>query len=156
MSSQDKPPFKDLSIGPAASTRTIMFHQAVADRLRLNPTDHKTLLFLMGSPKTAGELAELTGLTTGAMTAAVDRLEKAGYVRRLPDPNDRRRVTVEIIPKNCKKVIKLFEPLARAMAELESQYTQTELELIRGYLNRAGEVLFQETRRLKNGSKSSG
>ena len=64
-----------------------MFHQAIADRLGLNVTDHKCIdLLLMKGPLTAGELAGMTGLTTGAITAVIDRLEKAGFVRREDDP----------------------------------------------------------------------
>ena len=152
MSSQGKP-YDKLRIGPAVSTRTIMFHQAVADRLGLNPTDHKCLLFLMDGPRTAGELAGLSGLTTGAITAAVDRLEAAGYVRRVHDAGDRRRVLVEIVPETVEGVVKLFAPLGRAMAKLESGYSRQQLDLIRDYLDRAGDILYQETLRLKKGTK---
>jgi hypothetical protein len=66
----------------------------VADRLGLNPTDHKCVDFLlMNGPLTAGELATLTALTTGAITAALDRLERAGFAKREDDPDDRRRVS---------------------------------------------------------------
>ncbi len=72
------------------STETILLHQAIADRLGLNPTDHKCLSLLLdaGEPITAGELAVRTGLTTGAITGIVDRLERARFVRRERDPND--------------------------------------------------------------------
>src|SRR5262245_29900394 len=78
------------------SVATIMFHQAIADRLGMNVTDHKCAdLLERNGPMTAGELAEQTGLTTGAITGVIDRLEQAGFVRRAPDPGDRRRVIVE-------------------------------------------------------------
>ena len=78
------------------STETIMFHQAVADMLGLYITDHKCLdLIYRFGAMPAGRIAELTGLTTGAVTGIIDRLEKAGYVRRTNDPNDRRRTIVE-------------------------------------------------------------
>src|SRR4051812_25029573 len=80
------------------SAATIMFHQAVADRLGLNVTDHKCVdLLQRNGPLTAGELAQHTGLTTGAITGVIDRLEKAGFVRRAEDANDRRRVIIEPI-----------------------------------------------------------
>jgi DNA-binding MarR family transcriptional regulator len=80
------------------STETIMFHQAVADVLGLHITDHKGLdLIYRYGPMPAGRLAELTGLTTGAVTGIVDRLEKAGYVRRVNDPKDRRITIIELI-----------------------------------------------------------
>src|SRR5262245_4534642 len=100
------------------STATIMFHQAVADRLGLHPTDHKCadILFLKG-PLSAGELAELTGLTTGAITGVIDRLEGAGFVRREDDPRDRRRVIVRVLPASHRKIGGLFESFAAAMGQ---------------------------------------
>ncbi len=66
--------------GRELSAATIMFHQAIADRLGLNPTDHKCLDLLASKGlMTAGELAEMTGLTTGAITGVIDRLEAAGF-----------------------------------------------------------------------------
>src|SRR5215831_20090383 len=65
------------------SAATIMFHQAIADRLGMNVTDHKCAdILLRTGPITAGELAQRTGLTTGAITGVIDRLEQAGFVRR--------------------------------------------------------------------------
>jgi predicted ArsR family transcriptional regulator len=73
-----------------------MFHSAIAERLGLNTTDHKCLDILNSQGSlTAGQLAELTGLTTGAVTGVIDRLEHAGYVCRARDPHDRRRVIVQ-------------------------------------------------------------
>src|ERR687883_2098882 len=80
----------------AMSTETIMFHQVVAVTLGLHITDHKCLdLIYRYGPMPAGKLGELTGLTTGAVTGVIDRLEAAGYVRRSNDPKDRRRTIVE-------------------------------------------------------------
>src|SRR3954469_25863915 len=80
------------------STGAIMFHQAIADRLGLHPTDHKCAdLIMRHGAMTSGRLAELTGLTTGAITGVVDRLESRGLARRATDPRDRRRVIVELV-----------------------------------------------------------
>ena len=81
--------------GRSVGNASAMLNHAVAERLGLDPTAWEclTLLFEQG-PVTAGRLAELTGLTTGAVTGLVDRLEGAGYVRRERDPKDRRRVIV--------------------------------------------------------------
>src|SRR5437763_15469371 len=94
-----------LRLGRQLSSATIMFHQAVADHFGLNPTDHKCmdLLFTKG-PMTAGELADVTGLTTGAITGVIDRLEGDGFVRREDDPNDRRRVIVRVVPRRQQEV----------------------------------------------------
>lgn len=76
---------------------TVMFHQAVADRLGLHPTDHKCLdLLREEGPMSAGELAEATGLTSGAITGVADRLERAGFLHRESDPHDRRRILLRV------------------------------------------------------------
>src|SRR5213075_2460836 len=76
------------------------FGQTVAIRFGLSESDIETLeqLIDMGAT-TAGKLSELTGLTSGAVTRVIDRLEQAGFVRRVPDPADRRRVVVELVPE---------------------------------------------------------
>jgi DNA-binding MarR family transcriptional regulator len=132
------------------STATIMFHQAVADRLGLHTTDHKCADYLcMKGPLTAGDLAGLTGLTTGAITGVIDRLEAAGFVRREEDPGDRRRVIVNVSAK-CEQVIgPLFASMAAAMAELGSQYSDRELATILDFMTRSQEVTHEQTLKLR-------
>src|SRR5258706_11254106 len=78
--------------GRELSAHTVMFHTAVAERLRLGLTDHKAFDFILRhGPVTAGQLAEITGLTTGAVTGVIDRLEKTGYVERGRHSADRRK-----------------------------------------------------------------
>ena len=115
------------------STETIMFHQAVADMLGLYITDHKCLdLIYRFGAMPAGRIAELTGLTTGAVTGIIDRLEKAGYVRRANDPNDRRRTIVE--PTRNKRLERKFElifnPLRDRMHKLMSSYSDSQLTFL--------------------------
>jgi DNA-binding MarR family transcriptional regulator len=115
------------------STETIMFHQAVADVLGLHITDHKCLDFIHRfGPMPAGRLAELTGLTTGAVTGIIDRLERAGYVRRANDPKDRRRTIVE--PTRNKKLERkleaIFIPLRDTMHRVLSTYSDVELAFL--------------------------
>ena len=87
------------------STGAIMFHQAIADRLGLHATDHKCAdLIIRNGAMTSGRLAELTGLTTGAITGVVDRLEARGIARRATDPGDRRRVIVELVKNETNRV----------------------------------------------------
>ena len=115
------------------STETIMFHQAVADILGLHVTDHKCLDFIYRfGAMPAGRLAELTGLTTGAITGIIDRLEEAGYVRRTNDPKDRRRTIVELTrnKKLEKKIEVLFIPLRDRMHKLLSSYSDSELAFL--------------------------
>jgi len=135
------------------ATATILFHQAVADRLGMHVTDHKCadILFRAG-PITAGDLAERTGLTTGAITGVIDRLEKAGFVRRANDPGDRRRVIIEPLPKRIEREIgPLFESIGRAMADLCAQYSTPELAAIHDFIGRFNQVAYEETRKLREG-----
>src|SRR5262245_47198056 len=125
-----------------ASTATILFHQAIADRLGMNVTDHKCAdILLRAGPITAGELARRTGLTTGAITGVIDRLERAGFARRVRDPGDRRRVTIEPIVKQLMRVIgPWFESMARSAHDLCNQYSTEELAVIRDFTTRAREM----------------
>ena len=102
------------------ATATILFHQAIADRLGMHLTDHKCGdILVQTGPITAGELAERTGLTTGAITGVIDRLEKAGYVRRVKDPDDRRRVIIEPLAERIKgQIVPLFQSIGRGIADM--------------------------------------
>lgn len=139
-----------------SSAATVLFHQAIADRLGLNATDHKCADILERSgPITAGELARLTGLTTGAITGIIDRLEKAGFVRRAADPNDRRRVIIEPLSKQMAKVMgPLFESMGQAAAALCAQFRTDELLVIREFTTRANEMTLEETRKLREGAQT--
>jgi DNA-binding MarR family transcriptional regulator len=87
----------------AESAWTVFFHNALASRLKLNPTDHKCLDMIwrsfeasagLGPCMTPGQLAKETKLTTGAVTGVLDRLEQAGYILREHDEGDRRRIII--------------------------------------------------------------
>jgi len=133
------------------SMATILFHQAVADKLGMNVTDHKCVgILLRASAMTAGELADCTGLTTGAITGVIDRLEKAGFVKRARDANDRRRVVIEPNVKRIEKAIgPLFESMARSAMELCSTYSTEELAVIRDFTVRSRQMAIEETRKLR-------
>ncbi len=142
--------------GRQLSTATVMFHQAIADRLGLNVTDHKCMdLLLLNGPLTAGELAAMTGLTTGAITAVIDRLEQAGFVRRGDDPHDRRRVIVQVIPKRCRDIERLFEPFGATFGELTARYKDEELAVILDFMTRSREGLHQSTLELRQHRSSA-
>jgi DNA-binding MarR family transcriptional regulator len=105
---------------------------------------------------TAGDLAEATCLTTGAITGVVDRLERAGLVRREDDPHDRRRVILRVIPKGYREIGRLFESLSEAVNELCGRYTDRELATILDYLERSTQMAHEETQKLRHGEPTVG
>lgn len=134
------------------STETIMFHQSVADVLGLHITDHKCLdLIRQYGAMPAGRIAELTGLTTGAVTGIIDRLEKAGYVRRANDPKDRRRTIVEPIrnKKWERKIEAVFIPFHERMHKLLSSYSDSELAFLLDVLTKSIEQTREESKKLR-------
>jgi DNA-binding MarR family transcriptional regulator len=138
------------TLGRELSARTIMFHQAVAERLGLNATDHKCLdMARRGEAMTAGELAGLTGLTTGAITGVIDRLERAGFVCRVRDANDRRRVLIQPIAARARDVAPLLESLDTAWSSLCERYSDRELELINRFMNDSIVMLRGEAQKLR-------
>jgi DNA-binding MarR family transcriptional regulator len=133
-----------------SSSRGILFHQTLADWLGLNITDHKCFGFLLEEgPQTAGRLAELTGLTTGAITGVIDRLEKAGYVKRDKDPNDRRRVMIIPALGSEAKMAVLFNSLYQASLDMSAHYSVEELRVILRFMTESSEMMYKETEKLK-------
>jgi DNA-binding MarR family transcriptional regulator len=135
------------------STETIMFHQNVADALGLHITDHKCLdLIRQYGAMPAGRLAELTGLTTGAITGIIDRLEKAGYVRRANDPKDRRRTIVEPTQNKKweRKIEAIFIPLHERMHKLLSSYSESELDFLLDVSTKTVELTHEESKKLRS------
>ena len=134
------------------STETIMFHQSVAEVLGLHITDHKCLdLIHRFGAMPAGRLGELTGLTTGAVTGIIDRLEKAGYVKRTNDPKDRRRTIVEPI-RNKKlegKMEMIFMPLHERMNKVLSTYADNELVFLLEVMTKITEQTSEESKKLR-------
>src|SRR5215475_567798 len=137
-------------VGRTLSTHTVMLHAAVAERLGLNITDHKALDFACrgSGTVTAGELAELTGLTTGAITGVIDRIEKAGFARRERDPDDRRRIIIRPTSR-AQEIGRLFESLAQAMTKLCSEYTDRDLTMMIDFFDRITILVQVETRKLR-------
>ncbi|MGH2457609.1 MAG: MarR family winged helix-turn-helix transcriptional regulator [Chloroflexota bacterium] len=137
----------------ALSARSVLFSQAIAERLGLNASDLECLGFLFDEGSaTAGRLAELTGLTTGAITGVVDRLEKAGYVRREKDPNDRRRVIVQPnLARAEQELGPLFAPIGQEIGELCAGYGDEQLATILDFATRALPIIRAETRQLRQG-----
>ena len=109
--------------------------QAVADRLGINLTDLRCLDILDQRGRcTAGEIAGALGLSTGAVTPLLDRLERAGYVARVRDAVDRRRVHVELTKAARARAAEFYGPLGEEAATLMGRYDAEQLELLRGFL----------------------
>ncbi|WP_445323742.1 MarR family winged helix-turn-helix transcriptional regulator [Paenibacillus sp. FSL R5-0407] len=131
--------------------RTILYQQNVASSLGLYNNDFLSIDILHEKgPVTAGELAKLTGLTTGSVTALIDRLEKNGFVRREQDPNDRRKVIIVPLYENNEEVRKTYLALHAAMVKLASSYKVEELELITQFLSKASTLLEEQIRDLQS------
>lgn len=127
-----------------------LFSQAVAERVGLNATDMESLDFLnLYGPMTAGRLAELSGLTTGAVTGVIDRLEAAGYVRRERDPKDRRRVIIQPRPERFGDFTPYYGPLYELMTNLLARYSDAELTLLLDYYTETNRVFGKEIARVR-------
>lgn len=146
-------------IGRELSTAVVMFHEAVGKRLGLSGTERKLLDVLSRlGPSTAGELATHTGLTSGAITGVVDRLVKAGYAQREPNPRDRRSVIVTRLASPASERLgpEVFAPLGQAIAGLSAQYQPTELAAIASYLQGLTGILREQTLRLQEEAAVAG
>ncbi|MEO7909249.1 MAG: MarR family transcriptional regulator [Roseiflexaceae bacterium] len=139
-------------LGFRMSTATVLFHAAIADRLGIGTTDVKCYSILRQTgPITAGELADRTSLTTGAITGVIDRLERAQLVRRERDPHDRRRIVLELVhnAERERALLQLYEPLGRAINALVAQYDAADRATILAFLTNATAVLEAETTKLR-------
>ena len=133
-----------------SSALGVIFGQTVANKVGMLSSDLECLDFLnIESRVTAGRLAELTGLTTGAITGMVDRLEKAGLVRRERDDNDRRKVFIAIVPENIAKIGRYYEPLQRAVQRDWESYTDAELKLLLRFMTQGYTTMLDVTEELK-------
>lgn len=138
-------------LGREFATAMVVFHEAVGRLLGLSSVERKCLDVLQRlGPVTAGAIGEHTGLTTGAVTGLVDRLERAGYVRRTRDDRDRRRVVVELLPHERMDALTAaaFGPFVADMAALSGHYDEAELRAIADWVRRTTDVLVANTRRV--------
>jgi DNA-binding MarR family transcriptional regulator len=133
------------------SAQSVLFSQAVADRAGMNPTDLESLdMLARHGPMTAGRLAELTGLTTGAITGLVDRLERRGYARREPHPTDRRSVIVRPLIENAERDLgPAYVTMGEAMNDLMSRYDDADLATILDFMTRAATITAEQIARLR-------
>jgi DNA-binding MarR family transcriptional regulator len=124
---------------------TDRFDQAVADALGLNRTDMRCMDVLeREGPVPAGRLADATGLTSGAITTALDRLERAGYARRSDDPSDRRRVLVALTPQAREDANSFYDSHVELSERLYRRYTLPQLELLLQFVREGREFNDQQ------------
>jgi DNA-binding MarR family transcriptional regulator len=130
--------------------------EAVARRLRLNRTDLRCLSVLSQAVAvSASALADAAGLSRGAMTTALDRLEAAGYARRVWDQQDRRAVRVEMTDAAKKEVEVLYSPLAKEGFRTLQQYTTQELEAVLRYLEDGRQLQRAHAQRIRGRSDTA-
>jgi DNA-binding MarR family transcriptional regulator len=125
------------------STQTVFLHQAIAQTVGLNATDTKCIDLILRGPAggvTAGWLADMTGLTTGAITHILDRLERGQFVERVRDTQDRRKVFVRVRPKSLEPLTPKYEAIGKAYMVLFEQYSDKELQLICDYMEKTSKV----------------
>jgi DNA-binding MarR family transcriptional regulator len=139
-----------------ASAQGVLYSATVAARLGLASSDLECLdIITLAGPATAGRLAEATGLTSGAITGVIDRLERAGFARRERDPGDRRKVLVRALPAALRKIMPLYAPMQRAGDESLAPYSDQELALLLGFLERAYQAAVAATAALRDLASSA-
>ena len=131
---------REFSIG------TVLFHRAVGEILGVNVTDMKCLdMMAQQGSATPSQLASHTGLSSGATTAMIDRLESAGLVERRRDPQDRRGTILVLTQEAKRRLPALFASLGNAMETLLSSYTEKELAVLNDFFTKA-QLLWREER----------
>jgi DNA-binding MarR family transcriptional regulator len=129
---------------------TDRFDQAVADAIGINRTDLRCLdVIQRDGPVPAGRLADATGLTTGAITTVLDRLERAGFAHRVRDPTDRRRVLVEVTPEAFAGAEDFYGAHVAASERAYREYTEAQLEMLLDWVRAGRELNEREAARLE-------
>ena len=137
---------------------SILFSQAVADRVGVDPTDLEAMDILRQTgPIPAGRLAELTGLTTAAVTGLVDRLERRSWARRDADPTDRRRVIVRPLVENAERELEpFFAGIGAATANLIAHYSEEEIALMLDFFARSNAILAEQIALVRKAEATAG
>ena len=140
------------TLGRQLSQATVLFHEQIAEHVGLSATDHKCLDLAVRAerPLTAGQIAELSGLSTGAVTGVIDRLERAGFVRRVRDPHDRRKVLVEVSRGSLSRYGNAYDGLWAALESSLTGYTDDEIDAIERFVRDLVESLRNEARKLSS------
>jgi DNA-binding MarR family transcriptional regulator len=127
------------------------FDEVACRKLGVNRTDLRCMNIVQNQGSmTAGRLAELSGLTTAAVTAVLDRLERAGYARRVRDTRDRRQVIVELTPLLAERAERIWNPIATEANELLGRMSVDELKAVIEYFSRGRELNERHVVRVRN------
>jgi DNA-binding MarR family transcriptional regulator len=122
------------------------YDESVARRLGVSRTDVRCIdVLARKGTMAAGAVADVTGLTSGAVTFLVDRLEAAGVVRRRRDPEDRRRVLVELVPGAAQRSLDVHRPMIEDMRAVVKRHSTEELAVIRDFLQGVKDVYERRT-----------
>lgn len=132
------------------STAAVLFHHAVAERLGLGPADHKCLdLLRERGTMTGSGLAAITGLTSGAITGVVARLERAGYLNREPDPHDRRQQTLSPDLERLREFQDVFGPIRNEVVALLEDFDAHQLSAIAEFLDHSTDLAYRHAALLR-------
>jgi len=127
-----------------------LYRNIIFEKLGVNVTDMECLGFLfskrIASPT---ELSKYTGLTSGATTAMLDRLEKGGFIERRPNPEDRRGTLIVLAKSGAEKVAAWYAPVGKAQEQLISDYSEKELQLISDFFERYAKIWEQEREKIQ-------
>ena len=136
------------------SDASIFMHEAIARKAGLTGSDHKYLgLILQHEELTAGDIAKLTGLTTGAVTGLIDRLEKKKLLKRQFSKDDRRKVIIKPQVENSMKLLApIFNELQQKTVELIASFSEKEIQTIERYFKEATSIMRETTNALNNKS----
>lgn len=137
-------------VGQKESRASVMFREAIAQTEGMSISDMECLDYVMDNENvTAGDLAKITGLTTGAVTSMIDRLEKAGFVKRERDTKDRRKIFVKPVYERMAEVGKLYETYVHDAMKMIQKYTDKELMLIIDWKKDMTTIYEKETLKIK-------
>jgi DNA-binding MarR family transcriptional regulator len=141
--------------GREMSARSVMFYTLIARQIGLSVSDLRAWDLLVNyGPMSASEFADLTGLTAGAITGLIDRLAKAGAVRRVPDPDDRRKVILVVTSElRTGRTSVYFDAFQAALERMYKRFSDEEIRVIDRFSREMSALLQEETARLR--SKSS-
>ena len=130
---------------------SVLFRHVIGERLGVNATDMECLgVILFKGLTTPKELAQYTGLSSGATTAMLDRLEKSALISRRPNPEDRRSTHIVLVKETAEKLAPFFASLREAQDQIVSSYSEPELELLADFFSRSVTMWEQERKKLLN------